>query len=109
MDPVSKSQQTKRVVGRPWPKGVSGNPNGRPPGKKPLTEIYEEILADPTQREAVKQQIISTMTLRGMAGVLERREMGERIEGKVVQQVSMEVSGKITLEQVLEAKKKAGK
>jgi hypothetical protein len=109
MDPVSKSQQTKRIVGRPWPKGVSGNPNGRPPGKKPLTEIYEEILADPNQREAVKQQIISTMTLRGMAGVLERREMGERIEGKVVQQVAMEVSGKITLEQVLEAKKKAGK
>ena len=105
MDPVSKAHSAdtpKRVIGKPWPKGVSGNPNGRPPGKKPLTEIYEEILAAPDIREAVKQQIINTLTGKGMAGVLERREMGERIEGKVTQTV--ELSGSLTLESVLEAR-----
>lgn len=109
MDPVSKAQGEARVIGRPWPKGVSGNPAGRPPGKKPLTEIYEEILQDPKYRDAVKQQIISTMTSKGMAGVLERREAAERTEGKVIQQVAMELAGELTLETVLEARRKAGK
>lgn len=111
MDPVSKARNEAPMVpgkpGRPWPKGVSGNPHGRPPGKKPLTEIYEEILQDPSTRDAVKQQIITTMTAKGMAGVLERREAAERLEGRVAQTVEMNVSGKITLEQVLEAEQRA--
>ena len=112
MDPVSKAQAEKpkkRVVGRPFPKGVSGNPKGRPPGPQPWKELYTEIIADPKVRAAVKQQIISTMTTKGMAGVLERREAAERVEGKVAQEVNMAVTGKLTLEQVLNAKKKAGK
>ncbi len=111
MDPVSKaraSDKPKRVIGKPFQKGVSGNPKGRPI-KKPITAIYEEILADPAQRDAVKQQIINTMVSKGMAGVLERREMAERVEGKVTQVVDMELSGKITLEEVLQARKRAGK
>jgi hypothetical protein len=71
--------------------------------------LYEEVITDPAVREAVKQQIISTMTSRGMAGVLERREAADRVDGKVTQSVAMEVTGKLTLEQVLEARKRAGK
>jgi hypothetical protein len=37
------------------------------------------------------------------------REMAERTEGKVAQLIDMEVSGNITLEQVAEARKRAGK
>lgn len=118
MDPVSKarnaSEQTEKrrgfqpgnTFGRRFKKGESANPGGRPK-KKPLTEIYEEILADPNTRESVKQQIIQTMTSKGMAGVLERREAAERTEGKVSQ--SVELSGSVMLEQVLEARKRAGK
>jgi hypothetical protein len=107
MDPVSKAQHesTKRVIGRPFVKGISGNPKGRPI-KKPITEIYEEILASGETREAVKQQIISTMVSKGMAGVLERREMAERVEGKVTQVVDMEVSGKFELASVIEQRRK---
>jgi len=117
LDPVSKakiqSNQENRLARfgdklHQWPKGVSGNPGGRP--RKPvLTEIYQEVFDDPECREKIKQQIIKTMSTPGMAGVLERREAGERTEGKVVAVVDMNVTGSITLEKVLEAKKKAGK
>lgn len=48
-----------------------------------MSALYEEILSDPTTRAAVKAQMIATMTGRGMAGVLERREATDRTEGKV--------------------------
>ncbi len=115
MDPISKAiaaenseKSVKRKIGRPFPRGVSGNPGGRPK-KKPITEIFEELFDTLKDREAIKKQVRSTLTKRGMAGVLLLREAAERIEGKVAQEVNMEVSGKLTLEQVLNAKKKAGK
>ena len=58
-----------------------------------VTEIFEEILQNPDMREAVKGQIVSTITSRGMAGVLLLREMAERTEGKVTQ--GIELSGSV--------------
>jgi hypothetical protein len=115
MDPISKvriaensAETGKKRVGRPYPKGTSGNPGGRPK-KKPITEIYEELFNDPKNRKAIKEQVFSTMSTKGMAGVLERREAAERLEGKVSESVDVNVTGRITLEQVLAARKKAGK
>lgn len=101
MDPVSKarSEQQKNngkkllggVTGKGFKPGQSGNPGGRPKSK-PLTEIYQEIYSDPKIREKVKKQIIATMTRKGMAGVLERRESADRIEGKVAQEAEVAVT-----------------
>lgn len=106
MDPVSKNRATeiseKYPNLRPWPKGVSGNPGGRP--KKPrITEIYEEIYDDPEFRKAIKKQMLQTMTSAGMAGVLERREAADRLEGRVVQPMEMNVN--VTLSERLERAK----
>lgn len=38
-------ESSKRVVGRPFPKGVSGNPAGRPKGQS-LKEFAREYLAN---------------------------------------------------------------
>lgn len=99
MDPISKIRgaSTERNskypnLRAPWKPGESGNPAGRPK-KRPITELYEEILADPKNRARLKKQIIATITRKGMAGVLERREMKESIEGKVTQPV--EISGTV--------------
>ena len=118
MDPVSKASfvqnnepYNKKLggqSGKGFMPGKSGNPGGRPL-KKPITEIYEEVFNDPAAREAIKQQVIRTMSDRGMAGVLERDKAADRLEGKVAQKSIIEATVTLTLEQVLEAKKKAGK
>ncbi len=116
MDPVSKAQvensqkpsRISRLKGYGWKKGQSGNPGGRPK-KKPVTEIFEEILASTQDREAVKQQVKQTLTSKGMAGVLLLREAAERTEGKVAQPV--EIDGQISLslaETIQERRKRLG-
>lgn len=113
MDPVSKSQLSpsrERSLAnlKPWAKGQSGNPAGRP--KTPaISEIYLEIFDDPKMREAIKQQAYKTMSAAGMAGVLERREAAERLEGKVKENVDMNLSGNLILSEVIaERRKKRG-
>ena len=46
---ISESQNTdttapKQQIGRPFPKGVSGNPEGRPPGSKNFSTVFEEAI-----------------------------------------------------------------
>lgn len=39
-----QDNSTEKVVGRPFPPGVSGNPNGRPAGSKNYKTRFREIL-----------------------------------------------------------------
>lgn len=117
MDPVSKAQsdtgsnvytESRKRGLRMFQKGVSGNPSGRPK-KNHVTKMYEQLLANPQNRKAIKQSVLNTLTSGRMSAVLQLREVAERTEGKVADIVDMNVTGNITLEQVLEAKKKAKK
>ena len=49
-DTDKQQENTKRVVGRPFPKGVSGNPLGRPKGQT-LKEYVRAWLANMTEEE----------------------------------------------------------
>ena len=77
---------------KPWKPGQSGNPSGRPK-KKPITEIYERILADEGKKAAIQAAVEGLLTGSRMATILTLREVAERIEGKVKDEVDVNVSG----------------
>jgi hypothetical protein len=76
---------------RPFPKGVSGNPSGRPK-KLPLTESYERLLT-PTQANRLARKAIE-QAAKGSLGHLV--EITDRVEGRVAQK--HEVSGVVVHE-----------
>ena len=48
-----QQENSKRVIGRPFPKGVSGNIKGRPKGKT-MKEFAKDFLMSMTDKEKVK-------------------------------------------------------
>jgi hypothetical protein len=101
MDPVSKARvsdskddaQSRRLANlKKWKPGESGNPGGRK--KKPITEIMEKLLADKSNRAEIEEVVMDVIRSRRMASVLMLKEVTERIEGKVTQE--LELSGNVS-------------
>lgn len=90
--PAEKSTNTaKRVPGRPFPKGVSGNPGGRPK-KKPITEMFERLLEEHANIADIEASIMETLKSKGMAKVLLLDKMADRVEGKVKDELDVTVN-----------------
>src|SRR5271156_5594465 len=106
MDPVSRAQTSENSIETPrkehhlaqyrWPKGTSGNMNGRPRKAQRVTKMYERILRKTKNRKEIEESLMQTLTSKGMAKVLLLREMAERTEGKVAQDLNVE--GTVVLE-----------
>lgn len=71
--------------------GVSGNPGGRPK-KTPLTDLYKELLDSPEIIEEVRNSVRQMVKSGRMVGMLQLKEMAERVEGKVTQPIEVEIS-----------------
>jgi hypothetical protein len=74
----------KRVVGRPFPKGQSGNPTGRPKGS--LTDILRIILSEVGDTPGITkgQQIMTKLAMMANSGNIDAIKMVlERVDGKV--------------------------
>jgi hypothetical protein len=88
---------------KPWPPGVSGNPNGRPK-KDPITRIFERILENDGNVKAIEQAYIKILVEGRMASVLLTKEMLERTAGKVTQSVEVKADLREMSEEELLAK-----
>ena len=80
---------------KPWPKGISGNPGGRPK-KTPLSDACRELLDKPVPRDrsgrSYAEAIAEKLAKKALAGnIPAAREIADRAEGKARQ--AMEVSG----------------
>lgn len=76
---------------RPWKPGQSGNPGGRPK-KKPITELYEQLLNDDATLKAIKRAILRSVKCSRTTLVPLLREMADRVEGKISQSVDAKVT-----------------
>jgi len=103
-----ENKANPRTAGlRPWKPGQSGNPSGRP-HKKPVTEMYERILADPKALKALEGAIKKSLSRGQMAMVLQLREMTDRVEGKVTLPIQADVTINLA-DAIAAARKRAGR
>ena len=82
-----------------------GIPGGRPK-KRPVTELYERILADPKNIAAIEKAVLKALSRGSMAMVLLLREMAERVEGKVMQPIEADITVNLA-DTIAEARKRA--
>jgi hypothetical protein len=95
----NSAETTKKpggVTGKGFMPGVSGNPGGRPK-KKPITELYQEMLNDGATIEAIRKAILKSIRGGKTGFVLLVREIADRVEGKVALPVSGPDGGPIEI------------
>jgi len=90
---MTEKQGRKRGLGRPFQKGQSGNPNGRPPNDTCLTallrkEIEKICLSDKQGRTWKELIVMATMKLAMEGNAAALREVWERSDGKIQQPVT---------------------
>lgn len=88
-----------------WQPGQSGNPGGRPK-RKPLTDLYEEMLNDPELIQVIHGAVKKAVSKGQMAMVLQLKEMAERVEGKVTQPIDAELTISTLSERMRRAKER---
>lgn len=116
MDPVSRAQIDQNSIETArkaphltpfrWPKGVSGNPNGRPPKAQRVTRIYNRILRKRKNQKEIEASLMDTLKSKGMAKVLLLREMAERTEGKVAQEITGDLNVVLSLAEKVSERRK---
>ena len=79
---------------KPWRKGQSGNPGGRPK-KLPLTDelrkLLAEVVPDDRQRRTFAEKIAEAVVKKAAKGNLQAvREIADRVEGKARQGIQIE-------------------
>ena len=95
---------------KPWPKGVSGNPGGRP-RRKLITDELERLLAEeaPNGKGQTRATVIAQALLRraSKGDVRAIAELSNRIEGKPAQAIAVDLdAGEGLAERIAKARKR---
>jgi hypothetical protein len=110
----NSTQNRGNVSGRPenlkpWPKGVSGNPGGRPKSK-PLTEELERLLEQKPPKgkgETWAALIAQALVVKASKGdVRAISELANRLEGKPLQAIEIDENANTTLAERIEQARK---
>src|SRR4029077_13594578 len=96
---TEKTIKKGRGPGRPWPKGVSGNPKGRPKSK-PITDMLRVIFDNPENVEEIRENVARTLKSKGMAGVILLNHIADRLEGKVPDELEVRDLRDLTDEEI---------
>lgn len=107
----NKANSTEKMIGgitgKGFMPGQTGNPGGRPK-KKPITDLYEDILDDPIAMALLRKAVVKSLKGGNMAMVLQLKEMADRTEGKVTQPIEADITVSLP-DAIAEARKRAGR
>ena len=77
----------KKVIGRPFQPGQSGNPNGRPK-TKPFREAIQRALEAAGDDKEMLRKVAAALVEKAMAGDIPAiKEIADRMDGKVAQAI----------------------
>ncbi len=107
---ISDENENNNVIGRPFEKGISGNPKGRPRKEKTFSDTAIKLLSSSnieikyeingkkkhinlTSSENIYCGLVSALIVQGLKGdVRAIKELIDRTEGKAVQKLDLEGS-----------------
>jgi hypothetical protein len=90
---MSDTTEPKRVIGRPFQPGQSGNPNGRPKSK-PFKKALSEALKAAEDDSEILQAVALALVAKAREGdVPAIKEIADRLDGKVTQPIAGDDDG----------------
>ena len=96
-----ENNKKQRVIGKPFPKGVSGNPNGRPietPEQKLVKKAAQEFIEEHKEQLAASlPQISPVLIAKALGGdILAIKDIEDRVMGKPITPLAGEFKHEIT-------------
>jgi hypothetical protein len=84
---MNDETEPKRVIGRPFQPGQSGNPNGRPKSK-PFKNALQEALKAAADDEDLLNAVALALVKKAKDGDVQAiKELADRLDGKVTQPI----------------------
>lgn len=87
----------KRVIGRPFQPGQSGNPKGRPPKEWTMSSLIEEALEEVEEKsgKSFKSLVAKRLAHMAVGGDIQAiKEINDRIDGRPQQKTDITSNGK---------------
>lgn len=92
----------KKVIGRPFQPGQSGNPNGRPKSKPFKEALQKALKASESNPELLLNVALALVTKAQDGDVAAIREIADRLDGKVTQPIGGDEDNPLKVVQKIE-------